>query len=76
MAAPRLERPTGRVTYWNDAKGYGWIRPFDITKPDYWFHASQRVEERSPRTNDAVSFALGADRDGREQATQVLLERE
>jgi cold shock CspA family protein len=54
MAAPKLPRLSGRVTNWNDVKGFGWIRPFDIAKPDYWFHATQW---------------------GREQATQVLLER-
>jgi cold shock CspA family protein len=76
MAPPKLPRHQGRVIAWDDAKGFGWIRPSDLRDADIWFHADQFLEERSPRINDAVSFAIGTGKNGRENAISVILDTE
>jgi hypothetical protein len=49
---------------------------YDLRDADIWFHADQFLEERSPRINDAVSFAIGTGKNGRENAISVILDTE
>ena len=54
---------TGKVKWFNDQKGYGFIAPDDGTK-DVFVHISavERAGLRSLKENQAVSFELQTDR--------------
>ncbi len=54
---------TGKVKWFNDQKGYGFIAPDDGTK-DVFVHISavERAGLRSLQENQAVSFELQTDR--------------
>ncbi|PZF78116.1 cold-shock protein [Aestuariivirga litoralis] len=64
---------TGKVKWFNDAKGYGFIQPDDGTK-DVFVHISavERAGLRSLQENQAVSFELQTDRrSGKVSADQL-----
>ena len=64
-------RTRGKITYWNDEKGYGFITP--DTKADKVFvHIrafSPRVER--PNLDEKVSYSLSTDKQGRPCAVKV-----
>ena len=64
---------TGKVKWFNDQKGYGFIAP-DNGGKDVFVHISavERAGLRSLRENQAVSFEVVADRkSGKESAEQL-----
>lgn len=62
----------GEIVYWNDDKGFGFIR-YDADKPNLFFHISTfPYHHRRPARGDLVVFAVGEHK-GRPQAARVLL---
>lgn len=66
--------PTGKVKWFNDTKGYGFIEP-DTGGKDVFVHIS--AIEKSGLTalpeNTKVSYEIQSGRDGRENATDLKL---
>ncbi|PWN54958.1 DUF1294 domain-containing protein [Abyssibacter profundi] len=68
-------REQGRITHWNDAKGYGFITPSAggerlFVHISAWPHKGQR-----PAEQDAVSFIRGKDSRGRARAESLRCAR-
>jgi CspA family cold shock protein len=64
---------TGKVKWFNETKGYGFIAPDDGSK-DVFVHISavERAGLRSLKENQAVSFELVTDRrSGKQSADQL-----
>ncbi|WP_421694207.1 cold-shock protein [Aestuariivirga sp.] len=64
---------TGKVKWFNETKGYGFIEPDDGTK-DVFVHISavERAGLRSLKENQAVSYELTTDRrSGKQSADQL-----
>ena len=64
---------TGKVKWFNETKGYGFIAPEDGSK-DVFVHISavERAGLRSLKENQAVSFELVTDRrSGKQSADQL-----
>lgn len=64
---------TGKVKWFNETKGYGFIEPDDGTK-DVFVHISavERAGLRTLKENQAVSFELTTDRrSGKQSADQL-----
>ena len=67
------QRLTGKVKWFNETKGYGFIAPDDGSK-DVFVHISavERAGLRSLKENQAVSFELVTDRrSGKQSADQL-----
>ena len=68
-----MARLTGKVKWYNPNKAFGFITP-DVPKPDgtdIFVHVSG-VESNSPlEEGQAVSFEIGQDRNGRDNAVNV-----
>jgi cold shock CspA family protein len=61
----------GRLTQWNDAKGYGFITPLS-RGPRVFVHISQfRQSNRRPCLDDLVVYVIGHDKQGRLCAREV-----
>ena len=62
----------GEIVYWNDDKGFGFIR-YATDKPNLFFHVSSfAYHHRRPARGDLVVFSTGEHK-GKLQATRVLL---
>ena len=63
-------RRQGRLAKWNDERGYGFIS--SESGDSVFIHISSLPRsDRRPRVNEAVSYTLGFDRQGRPQAHDV-----
>jgi cold shock CspA family protein len=61
----------GRLTQWNDAKGYGFITPLS-RGPRIFVHISQfQQRHRRPCLNDLLTYVIGHDEQGRLRAMEV-----
>lgn len=61
----------GRLTKWNDARGFGFITPLS-KGPSVFVHISQfQPRGRRPRLHDLLAYAIGSDEQGRPQAKNV-----
>lgn len=66
-------RVKGKVASWNDAKGFGFVAPSDGSKKIF-FHISEiKQKSRRPELNQAVTYTLAKNADGRPCATKVRL---
>ena len=61
----------GRLTQWNDAKGYGFITPLS-RGPRLFVHISQfQQRHRRPSLNDRLTYVIDHDEQGRLRAKEV-----
>ena len=66
-------RHQGKLTDWNDERGFGFIAPLDGGTRVFAHISSFSSRHRRPTAGDAVSFALSVDRDGRTHAVDVAI---
>lgn len=71
MSSPM--RKKGKVTSWNDEKGFGFVTPFDGSKPIFIHIKAIRTRTRRPVVDDVVTFSIGQDKQGRPRATDAVL---
>ncbi|WP_070988899.1 DUF1294 domain-containing protein [Halofilum ochraceum] len=64
-------RQQGKVTSWNDAKGFGFITPSNGGAPVF-VHISAFPRGRRPMANDAVTYSVTRDARKRLKAEKVL----
>ncbi len=62
----------GYIKTWNDAKGFGFVRPAD-GGTDVFAHISAMRGERRPKLGDEVLYVVKDDDDGRPRATHLRL---
>jgi len=65
------EKLTGTIKFWNERRGYGFIRMEDGR--ELFAHDSQLIGEFVPNKDDKVEFAIGTGRDGRPAAQQIVI---
>jgi uncharacterized membrane protein YsdA (DUF1294 family)/cold shock CspA family protein len=65
-------RMQGKVTQWQDGKGFGFIDLADGT-PTLFFHENFLLHQtRRPRVGDTVSFEIATNSDGHRRAERIL----
>nr|WP_194393612.1 cold shock domain-containing protein [Bradyrhizobium sp. CCBAU 51765] len=50
--------PTARITFVNDTRGFGFLRPDSERDPDLFFHASNVVDFHSIAVGDRVKYEV------------------
>ena len=64
-------RSKGKITFWKDNKGYGFITP-DSGEKQVFLHINAFADKNQrPRINQLVSFSLSTDKQGRPCAVRV-----
>jgi uncharacterized membrane protein YsdA (DUF1294 family)/cold shock CspA family protein len=66
-------RTKGRISFWNDEKGYGFIEPFSGDKRIFIHIKAFANRSRRPEINQVVSYALSNDKQGRTCAVKARL---
>jgi cold shock CspA family protein len=66
-------RTKGKITSWNDEKGYGFITPLADDKRVFVHIKAFSNRDRRPEIDQIVTYALSADRDGRPCAVMATL---
>jgi len=64
-------RTQGRITHWNEEKGYGFITPAAGAKQVFVHIRAFNNRQQPPEFNQLVSFSLSADKQGRPCAINV-----
>ena len=65
----------GRLTQWNDARGFGFITPL-AKGPRIFVHISQfQLRNRRPCLNDLLTYTIGQDEQGRLRAKDVRYQK-
>jgi uncharacterized membrane protein YsdA (DUF1294 family)/cold shock CspA family protein len=64
-------RHKGRITNWNDARGFGFVVPSAGGSRAFLHISSLLNRNRRPAENDLVTFRLATDSKGRPQAVEV-----
>jgi cold shock CspA family protein len=65
----------GRLTQWNDARGFGFITPLS-DGPRIFVHISQfQQRNRRPCLNDQLTYSIGRDEQGRLRAKEVRYQK-
>ena len=63
----------GKITSWNDEKGFGYITPASGGKPVFVHITAFARRNRRPALNQPVTYALSTDKQGRPCAINVTL---
>ena len=66
-------RTKGKITSWNDDKGYGFITPFAGGKRVFIHIKAFSNSNRRPEINQVVTYALSSDKQGRPCAANATL---
>jgi uncharacterized membrane protein YsdA (DUF1294 family)/cold shock CspA family protein len=66
-------RTQGKITHWNDDKGYGFITPASGAKQVFFQINAFNARGVRPQLDQHVTFALSMDRQGRPCAARVAL---
>jgi len=66
-------RTKGKITSWNDEKGFGFITPLDEGKRVFVHINGFSNRKRRPEINQVVTYALSTDKQGRPCATRATL---
>ena len=66
-------RTKGKITSWNDAKGFGHITPASGGKRVFIHIKALRNSNRRPELNQVVTYSLSTDKQGRPCAVQATL---
>ena len=66
-------RKKGRITSWNDEKGYGFITPFDGGNPIFIHISALANRSRRPVLNEVVTYTVSRDKQGRPCAADAAL---
>jgi len=64
-------RIKGRITDWNDLRGFGFVLPLEGSKRVFVHVSAFPTGSRRPTDGEFVSYTLGTDERGRQCATQV-----
>lgn len=64
----------GQVRWFNQDKGFGFIRPFDKSKEDVFLHITdvKRSGYKDIAENDYVEFEVEVGNDGKERAVKIV----
>jgi uncharacterized membrane protein YsdA (DUF1294 family)/cold shock CspA family protein len=66
-------RTKGKISSWDDEKGFGFITPFDGGKRLFVHIKAFRNHNRRPEINQVVTYELSADKQGRPRAVEATL---
>lgn len=66
-------RTKGKITFWNDEKGYGFITPSVGSKQVFVHISAFHNRNEPPQINQLVEFSLSTDRQGRPCAVRVTI---
>ncbi len=66
-------RTKGKITFWNDEKGYGFITPSAGSKQVFVHIRAFSNRDRRPEINQFVTFSLSTDKQGRPCAVRVTM---
>ena len=64
-------RKKGKITTWNDDKGFGFIAPFDVEKQVFIHVKAFTSRDRRPVVGDVVTYTLAKDDQGRIRAAKA-----
>lgn len=66
-------RTKGKITSWNDEKGYGFITPLSGSKQIFIHISALSNRNRRPEPNEVVTYSLSKDKQGRPCAANATL---
>ena len=66
-------RSKGKITSWNDDKGFGFITPFDGSDRVFIHIKAVKNRSRRPVANDVVAYSIARDNQGRTRAADAQL---
>jgi uncharacterized membrane protein YsdA (DUF1294 family)/cold shock CspA family protein len=66
-------RTKGRISSWNDEKGYGFITPFDSGRRIFIHISALSNRSRRPELNEVVTYSVSTDKQGRPCAANATL---
>ena len=66
-------RSKGKITSWNDDKGFGFITPFDGSDRIFIHIKAIKNRGRRPVANDVVTYSISKDNQGRTRAIDATL---
>jgi len=71
MADPNVLRRSGVIVDWNDERGFGFVTPTDGSRRVFAHISEFPRDAPRPSDGDELSFVVGADEEGRRQATGI-----
>ena len=66
-------RSKGKITTWDDSKGFGFIAPFDGSDRIFIHIKAIKNRRRRPTVNDVVTYSIAKDKKGRTRAVDAML---
>jgi cold shock CspA family protein len=65
-------RTQGKITHWNEQKGYGFITPAAGAKQVFVHISALNNRRQPPKLKQLISFSLSTDKQGRPCAEKVI----